>query len=151
MAFEFLIVGVEVFHRGDNALALHAFNVGHTHLRGEVGILAVALKVPPPQRDALDVNRWAENHVAANRSHFLANRLTYALRHRRIPGGGDRYSSGKGSATEWVRSRFRDLPRARPRSNAPRPVRHPDRWKSPPRNCDTLHPVRPGQQAGFFL
>ncbi len=114
MPFEFLIVGVEVFYRGDNALALHAFNVGHTHLRGEVGILAVALEVPSPQRDALDVNRRAENHVAANRSHFLANRLTYALRHRRIPGRGDRNSRRKGGAIEWVRGRFGDLRRASP-------------------------------------
>jgi len=50
VALKLLVVGGEVLHRRDHLLGLHALDVRHGHARGQVGVLAVTLEVPAPER-----------------------------------------------------------------------------------------------------
>ena len=102
MAFEFLIVRGEVLYGGDDALALHALYIGDTHPRRKIWILAVAFKVSSPQRHALNVDSWAKDHVAADRPHFLCERLADGLRDRWIPCRCNGDSRRKRCAVEMV-------------------------------------------------
>ena len=86
VAFEFLIVRREMFHRGDHAFALHPFDISDADTRRQIRILSVSLKISAPQRHALNVHCRAQNHVATNRPYFLPQRLPRRLRRLRIPG-----------------------------------------------------------------
>ena len=88
VALKLLVVGVEVLHRGDHALALHALHIGRAQLPSKIRIFAVTLEVAPPQRHAVDVHRRPQDHVPAQRLHFLRNGLALALNQLRVPGCG---------------------------------------------------------------
>ncbi len=98
-----LVVGVKVLHRRNDSLALHALDVGHAQPRCQVRILAVALKVTSPKRQPVDVYGGAEDHVAAQRLHFLGNRLALALYQFRVPGGCHRHTGRKAGGEHLLR------------------------------------------------
>ena len=65
MPFELLIVRGKVLDGRDDALALNSFDVSHRQAGGEIGIFAVPLEISSPERSAVDVHGWPQNHVAA--------------------------------------------------------------------------------------
>ena len=98
MPFEFLIVGGEMLHAGDDALALHALDIADNESRGEIGIFAVPFEIAAPERLSRDVDCGAENHVPAQRFHFLGDYFPFLGDYVRVPGCGHRDAGGERGA-----------------------------------------------------
>src|SRR5208282_4670937 len=94
VSLELLIVRVKVLHRRNHAFALNSLDVSHSHATREIRIFAVAFEISAPERSAVNVHRWSQNHVASNGLHFLADRLPFGSDQFRIPGGGHGHSCG---------------------------------------------------------
>ena len=84
---EFLIVGDEVFHRGDDALALNALDVRHRHSGGQIRIFTKALEVSAAVRSTLNVHARRQHHIYVQRSRLLANGPSDLLNEAGIPCG----------------------------------------------------------------
>ncbi len=117
MAVVLLVVGVEVLHGGDDALALHAADVSGGGLAGEVRVFAEVLEVAAAHGSAVDIDAGAEDEVDAAGASVVGNRDAHLMGELRIPGGGQGDAAGVGG----VRS---------PGANAVRAVAHLEAGKS---------------------
>ena len=90
----FLVIGGEVLHVGDHALALRALDPGDGHAAGQPRILAVAFEGPAAERRPHDVDRGREDDVVALALGFVADRRAVARGEGRIPGRGE--ADGRG-------------------------------------------------------
>ena len=85
-ALGLLVVGGEVFDRGQHALALHALDVGNGRAAGQLWIFAVVLEVAATKRRAHDVHGRAEKDVLAVPLGLTGNGRAHALDQRGIEG-----------------------------------------------------------------
>ena len=144
------VVRGEVFHRRDDAFALYALDVGHSHSRGEVRILAIAFKVACPKGSARcsrsgRVSCRARTPSPPDRSpRPAAARSSSRLTRLRFP-------PEMRCVTEGARTAPVIAERATPRANTQRAVRHLDRRNAKPRGLrspssshrDSIAPSRP--------
>jgi len=136
MALKLLVIGREMLERRDDSFALHTLDIGNTHARGQVRIFAVAFKVATPERDTIDVDGGAENHVAAQGLYFLGDGLTFSLDQVAIPGGGHGYTGGEAGGDDLYRiaGGIGDGGTAGPGADAEGAVGHFYGWNSEARN-----------------
>ena len=91
-----LVVGDEVLDGGDDVLALESLDVGHSQLRGQVGVLAQALETAAPYRVAQDVDGGRQDDVRALAILLSAEVLTVEVHQRRVPAGRNADGRGEG-------------------------------------------------------
>src|SRR5271156_2287224 len=95
MPLELLIVGVEMLYGRDHTFALNSLDIGNGHAAGEVRILTEAFEISAPERGAIDVHRWPQDHIPTESLDFLPDRLAVCLRQFGIPCGAQGDARGK--------------------------------------------------------
>ena len=153
MAFEFLVVRGKVFNGRDHSFALNALDVSHRQAAGQIGIFSVPLKISSPERRAVDIHRWSQNHVSSQSFHFLSDRLPLTLQQLGIPGGGHGDSNRKGGGGNSFGSarRVGFGRRSGPRADADRAVGHLYGRDTQAFIGNALHPIGAAQHCHFLL
>ena len=82
----FVVVQGKVFHAGSHTILLHAPDIGHYHLSGQIRVLTHILKVASVERCTVDIDTRAQQDRFVAVARLFTDTLSVKERHFGVPG-----------------------------------------------------------------